>query len=530
MYRLMIVEDEPIVLEGMLKIIDFGDLGFDVVAACANGKIAYDSFYAAKPDVVITDICMEIMDGLEFIESVRSDNPDTKFIIVSGHQDFKFFKKALSLKVSDYILKPVTAKEFRELLTKTAKELDERKLLNAELDEKKKNSDGPFQLQKNFFLNELVSLKLDENEILVNLNKYNINFNKNSFQVLIFEMQDLPVASKLLSFESSGHLLRDIKFEIEKKSVSNKNVIPFINPQGRIIVIISDNKNEDLNSTSRDLSQRMFRRFGDDECAMISCFAGYFVDSLLDISRSYKSARKMNMSGVFSNPTGFYDANEILIKRKLKSYNHSYDMNEWIRNIIYGEKRAVSDLNYIIKKIISAGYLLSDYKTIAVEMSETLGRELDVINSNYVDPTINFETLTENEITQYLMDLTKTGIRQINKGNNGKEAYIADKAIQYIQDNYNDTNLGLQQICKYLNISVSYFSSVFKAHTNMTFVKYLNNFRTEKAKYFLEFSQKTISEISEMVGYIEPHYFGIVFKKYSGQTPKKYRVMVRKPI
>ena len=123
MYSLMLVEDEPIVLEGMLKIIDFEALGFKVVSACGNGVEALEAYHKYRPDVVVTDICMEIMDGLEFIEEVSKENNKTKFVIVSGHQDFKFFKKALSLKVTDYILKPVTAKEFRELLQKISEEL-----------------------------------------------------------------------------------------------------------------------------------------------------------------------------------------------------------------------------------------------------------------------------------------------------------------------------------------------------------------------------------------------------------------------
>ena len=526
----MIVEDEPIVLEGMLKIINFSDLGFEVVAACSNGKEAYENFYTTKPDVVITDICMEIMDGLEFIESVIHDSPDTKFIIISGHQDFKFFKMALNLRVSDYILKPVTAKEFRELLTKTAGELDARKLKNAEIEEKAKSSDEPLQLQKNFFLNEIVNLELAENEILANLDKYNIDLSNNSYQVLIFEMQDLPAANKLLNYSSSSHLLRDIKTEINKLAADYKNTVTFINPQGQVITIINNDNYEYIMNLTQMIAQSMFKRFGNNECTLINCYAGYYVDSLLNISRSYKSANKMNSYGVFSNETGFYDANIILVKRNEKSYNHSDDMNQWIRNIIYAETQAVIVLEDIIKSIKNAGYLLNDYRTIALKMTESLSKELDLTDTNYVNVDINLEAFSENEITYYLYDLTKTGIEKISQANNVKEVYIADKAIQFIQENFSDTHLGLQQICDYLNISVSYFSSIFKAHTEMTFIKYLNNYRTEKAKYFLEFSQKTISEISEMAGYIEPHYFGVVFKKYTGQTPRKYRAMMRKTI
>lgn len=529
MFRLMIVEDEPIVLEGMLKIINFNDLGFEVVCACSNGLEALDKYDEAKPDVVITDICMDIMDGLEFIENVIDRNLDTKFVVVSGHQDFKFFKKALSLKVSDYILKPVTAKEFRELLTKIAKELNERKQNKKKIEDITKSANETIELQKNIFLNELMNLKFGEKELLENLRKYNIDLNKKYLQVGIYKMQDLHNTRKKLGYSSSSLLLNDMYYQITNLTREYNNTLTFIDPKGSVIVLINDDSKDSIDSISKNISSKIYTKYMSDDSARINCYAGYYVQSIMDISESFDSANKLIINGVLNNNNGYYAANTILEKRNKKSYKYTHDMNEWIRNIVYGDKSAFSSIDKIMKKVKESEFLLSDYKTLAAKMMDTLSKEIENIGINKIKLDTNFERLSENEINEYLKEKTETCINIIKEMNHNKESYIANKAIAYIQNSFSDTDLDLHLICKHLNISVSYFSSIFKNNTNMTFVKYLNNFRIDKAKYYLEYSQKSISEISEMSGYVDPHYFGIVFKKHVSLTPKEYRRQKRRP-
>lgn len=200
MYSLMLVEDEPIVLEGMLKIIDFEAYGFEVVCSCSNGLEALEAYRKYKPDVVLTDICMEFMDGLEFIEEVSGEAGHTKFIIISGHQDFKFFKRALSLKVTDYILKPVTAREFRELLTRVASELDERKAGGA--DDGRHQFKEVLEVERNMFFNKLMHMKLSEDDIRTNLKAFNIELKNRLFQVAVYKMHDLGISASAHGVES----------------------------------------------------------------------------------------------------------------------------------------------------------------------------------------------------------------------------------------------------------------------------------------------------------------------------------------
>lgn len=519
MYRLMIVEDEPIVLEGMLKIINFEDFGFEVVSACSNGSEALKNFNKAKPDVVITDICMDLMDGLEFIERASQESSRVKFVVVSGHQDFKFVKKALSLKVLDYILKPVTAKEFKELLTKIAGELNKKKVSLNQFEEVQKSAE---ELDKNILFNKLINIKLSPKEIEFFFEKHNIELNKKYFRVLILKMDNMHYARNRLGYESSDSLLNDIYYKVAEFCSKYKNIVSFISPQGYVVVIVNEDELEHVSKISKEISEEMRTFFSTSDDDRISCFAGYDVDSKNKMTESFESAAKLIKSGVLKNDTDYYDSGIILKDRKQKLYDYRKDIEEWIVNIIYSDKKAFESVEKIHQNSKQANLLLSDYKKIASIMYDKIYKELSDAKLD-LSVDVNIELYSESETTNYLNNLTQKGFDEINKESVSRETYITNKALAYIHKNYDDFNLDLQAVCKHLDISISYFSQIFKKNMDMTFIKYVNNYRIEKAKHFLEHSQKRIGEVSEMVGYIDPHYFGIVFKKHVDTTPKKYR-------
>jgi len=355
----MIVEDEPIVLEGMLKIIEFEDLGFKVVSACTNGREALNKFDEAKPDVVITDICMDLMDGLEFIEKASEKNRSTKFVVVSGHQDFKFVKKALSLKVLDYILKPVTAKEFREILTKIAEELSKKNISLEQFEEMQKSTN---ELHKSIFLNELINLKFSKDEIKSYLQKYNIVFDKKYMRVLLFEMNNLDTTRISQGFDSINQLINDMHYKIVNYLNGSNSTVTFIASQGYVVVIANEDSKQEIDEFSLELSKYMYNYYTDEEFGVVNCYLGYDVEDIEDISLSYTSAAKLIKNGILKNDTGYYDANYILKKRKNRSYNYKEHIDEWIRNVMYCSKDAYVCLNEIANAAKGAGYLLSDYK------------------------------------------------------------------------------------------------------------------------------------------------------------------------
>lgn len=523
MYSLMLVEDEPIVLEGMLKIIDFEALGFKVVSACGNGVEALEAYRQYRPDVVVTDICMEIMDGLEFIEEVSKENNRTKFVIVSGHQDFKFFKKALSLKVTDYILKPVTAKEFRELLGRISEEL-------AETDtEGKGNQFQEFiEVEKNRFFNRFMHIKMDDDEVKSKMESFGIQETSGHYQIAIYRMMNMTKAAEVQGMGSADKLLNHMYLDIKGEVEASEDCYVFLEPQGNVVVIAKARNADNLNELFEGIHKKLSDHFRKDEHGSTECYIGLEVGTFIDLPKSYKSANRLNICGVLDNGTGIYIAEEILFNRASRKLDYEKEMDQWFRLMIFGDKKSEEVLESLFNKFMKASYLLTDLRRAAFRMQEFLTKELSNLGKTSLDLKFsNIDQLSEMEIKDKLREVTASLTESIGKNSTGKDSYIAQKAVSYIEDNYSDLNLDLTQVCNELSISVSYFSTVFKKHTAMTFVKYLNNYRIEKAKYFLEYSQDSITEISEQVGFVDPHYFGIVFKKYTQTTPKKYRMSLR---
>lgn len=536
MYRLMLVEDEPIVLEGMLKIIDFKALGFEVVCSCGNGLEAIEAYKIYKPEVVVTDICMEKMDGLEFIETVTSDEflsahealkeIKTKFVIISGHQDFTYFKRALSLKVTDYILKPVTSKEFSGLLSKISMELD----AFVEEGSSPLKSAEHIEVEKNMFFNKFMHLKMNKETVLERLKSFDVQMDKPYFQVAIFKIKGLMTASKENGFKHSEGLLNDLHKRVDVLSGRVNHRMAFVDPQGTIVLIVNETQKEMIEKVVRGISDQVRRYYEvkdrEGEIGVIDCYLGLVVEELMSVPNSFRSANRLNVCGVLKNQEAYYQSEDILFTRANRKYDYLEPMNEWIRAIIFSHDVCQDILSRMYKDFYEAGYLLTDFRVAATRMLDTLYQELMLISSDLVEEQPVFDHMDEVAIKTRLSGITNKLCAANRRSHVGVEDYVAKKAVEFIESHYKDSNLDLQQICKSLGVSVSYFSAAFKKYTSMTFVKYLNNYRIEKAKYCLEYSDSSISEVSEQVGYVDAHYFGIVFKKYTGLTPKKYRVSV----
>jgi len=522
MYSLMLVEDEPIVLEGMLKIIDFESLGFRVVSSCANGLEALEAYNKYKPDVVVTDICMEIMDGLEFIEEVSRVNNTTKFVIVSGHQDFKFFKRALSLKVTDYILKPVTAREFRELLLRISEELKQLKEDNFE----PINHFGAYvEVEKHLFFNQFMHVKMDKSEVDAKLEGFGITFSAPLFQVAMYKVKQLSQTAVALGYKSAHELLDQVGQDIKNCLSDEVGTLAFDDAQGCIILIANKDKQSDLEKVFAKVAELVREKYVVGSLGYVECYIGLEVTDVLELSKSFKSANRLNICGVLEKSDRIYQSEEILFARANNRLNYSNQMESWVQAMIFGDPKSHMILKELFEAFEKANYLLTDLQTTATRMQDYLEKELALLNSHLEELYIvNVDQMDEKSIKKALEEMTDQVLDHVGKSSAGKDGYIGLKAVAYVEGHYTDSNLDLSQVCQALNVSVSYFSVVFKKHTSMTFVKFLNSYRIEKAQYFLEYTKESISAVSEMVGFVEPHYFGIVFKKYAGTTPKKYRM------
>ncbi|MEG0440933.1 MAG: response regulator, partial [Oscillospiraceae bacterium] len=166
MYKILLVEDEPEVLNAMVSTLHWNDLGFETPVACAHGQAAIDAMEGGfVPHAVITDICMPFVDGVQLTSYIAEHFPATLVVMLTGYDDFSYAHKAIKLKVYDYVLKPITPNSLRELATKLCNELDDRRV---------KNTDEFDALARERFLTSLLTAQLDEKTICDGLRVHKI--------------------------------------------------------------------------------------------------------------------------------------------------------------------------------------------------------------------------------------------------------------------------------------------------------------------------------------------------------------------
>ena len=171
MYKLMVIDDEQIIREGIINAVISSKTGFEVAGQAANGKQALEVMPDLMPDLIITDICMPWLNGIDFIENAKSLNPDLKVLIVSGYDDFVYAQKALRLGVSDYILKPVQTEKLRSILNRVKEELDTRGNLLRDIDDLRKQVQINLPVIRERFFRELIAGEVKPAEMTQRLHK-----------------------------------------------------------------------------------------------------------------------------------------------------------------------------------------------------------------------------------------------------------------------------------------------------------------------------------------------------------------------
>ena len=173
-YKIMLVDDEEEVRTSIIRKIDWQDAGFEVIGDAENGKEALEKIEQNEPDVVLTDIRMPYMDGLEMAENIRQRYPSIKIVIFSGFDEFEYAKKAIKLNVIEYILKPVNVEELTAILKKIKKNLDEEIEQKRDVSLLRENYKRSLPILREQFLKDLVSRQMDEMTVAERLEQYDI--------------------------------------------------------------------------------------------------------------------------------------------------------------------------------------------------------------------------------------------------------------------------------------------------------------------------------------------------------------------
>jgi len=526
MYKIMLVDDEASMRNRMLTRIKWEEYGFQIVADAENGIDALEKFEQFVPDVLITDIKMPFMDGLELSQKILENYPLTKIIILTGFDDFEYAQKAINLNVIDYILKPITHDNTVKVLEKTRDKLDSEFQEKRDVNKLKEYFEKSYPLMRNHVLYQFVSGRILGKTAKERLEYYNIQVPKGPYRIGIIQQKKNSKSENIKTHETNRLMLYEsVNSIIEHRDFGTT----FIYDDSVIILFAygsdEDEENKKLESTIYEIDQYIdkFMAFS------INISIGHKYDTMDEISISYNQA----MSALDYTTNG--EDNEIAfiwdVEPDTKSTFLDLRKSDTIRALKTGSVEDVQDIiSRIFTDIEINNIREKDYKLYLLEYVFDIIKNANLLNVSVgeeysQDKVIAFmkDTSSLFELKNWTINLACSVTNEIIKQRDDKNVDYTQKAIKYINDNYTDPDLNINKLSHVLYISPTYFCAIFKKNTDSTFNKYLTDVRLEKAKELIEQTDKKNFEIASLIGFADANYFSYCFKKNVGISPSQYR-------
>lgn len=529
MYKVLIAEDEMLVRLGLKNSINWEKYDMTVAGDVSNGKAALDFYYENRPDVIITDIKMPVMDGMELISRIRETDDKAKFVILTCMGEFDLVKKAMSLGVSDYILKlTMTEEELDKILSKIRNELDEQKKLHEKDTPGISNVDAvKDKLMKDFIFYNIYSGQ----EFLNRIQSMGISLKPGNLALAVMEIDNYD-SVKAHFEDQKGYLIASALMNVIKEILDkNTSGVVFHEDGPRYVIIMNTNAACNGDAIPEDLSQQLDR--------IRESLKIYFNTSvsfgLSSIRSGFEPLREMYREAVsslnmrFHNGQGIYHIQDSLfvpkVREKCLSLLNFYDL------------LGIQDENYKIefeKKVHSLADNIPDQKDAVKDMMyqflHWITDSMRLSGDDIYGLLISYGARIRNaEIMDLVLESISefmTALKNLLKEKNILSTEIS-KALLYMKKNY-VKELSLQEVAEHVNLSPSYFSSIFKKELNVNFIEYLNDIRISNAKELLRNTSMKSYEIAEKVGFKESTYFSVLFKKATGTSPNKFRQIWQK--
>lgn len=523
-YKVLLVDDDYDVIQIIMKKINWEGLGFLVVGYANNGIKAFELVEELQPDVVMTDIKMPFMDGMELSNRIKAEYPATKILFFTGFDEFEYAKGAVRLEVEEYILKPVNSVELTEVFTRLKIKLDQEisEKRNVEILQKYYMESLPL-LQANFY-SSLIAGRIREDEIPKYLSDYQLSFSESFFCCLIIHTSSSQVPDNMNPLLLSTSVHKQAKERLVEKW-SAKCFMYLGNT-----ILITQLKTENEVSELTDDCDRFCKYCRTIIGAVVTIGIGKVCDSILALSQSYNSAREAVSYRVIYGASKAINMKEVVSQPAQAKVNDA-ELSDLFKMIRLGsEEDVVKAVDRYLAHTSFPNKSLQQYHIDMMELISTLYRfaiNNDILADDFLgdirklySSLLDFEATT---LQNWLIDCCLSFRKKLIQARSSSRQSFVSKAKEYVSQNYADTELSLDHICEILGVSNSYFSSIFKKETGNSFISYLTDYRMDRASCQLVETNEKSYIIAKNVGYADPNYFSYVFKRRFGVSPSKYR-------
>ena len=535
MIKVFLVEDEVVMRNGIKNNIPWEKEGLLFAGEASDGELAYPMIKKVQPDILITDIRMPFMDGLELAELVKKEFPKIKIIILSGYNEFDYAKQAIHIGVTDYLLKPITASKLLEAVKKVAdvieKEQEEEGMLERYRLEMAENT----ALDRQRLFKDLVTSRINFKEALGRGEELGMDLSASFYQLMLFKL--IPSGPSTTWYNT----VVSCQEAIEEHMGGREHILMFDRGDEGWAFILTGESERDVERRTKACAHRLKELVGPYKDIQYFGSIGGCVNRLGDLQISYGQAGRAFASRFFSEMNQvvsysqmeqiFSAAGEIIdihsvdgskVNRKTLENFLKQGTAEEARSFVDEYFQNVGEKNY--HSFMFRQYIIMDCYLCVRTFLEELGTDMQSLSPevSHMDEALK-ESHSIEPLKERLIRLFEEAMALRDGQTASKYSQVLEEARQFIRGNFAKEDISLNVVAAKVNISPSYFSSIFSQEMGITFVEYLTGVRMERAKELLMCSGLKTSEIGYEVGYKDAHYFGYLFKKTVGCTPKEYR-------
>lgn len=547
-FTVVIADDEAVVREGVRDRIPWADLGYALVSDCEDGQRALEAVNRLRPDLLITDIRMPFLNGLELARRVAAESPQTRVLLLTGHDEFEYAHEAVRLHVADFLLKPISSRELQAVLTRVHAELVAARTQREAERELRAQWEASIPLLRERVLNDVVQGSRPLNERLTRLEEVGISLAPGRVRTVLVsldadETEAPPIARPFVPL-AVGNMAR--------AEVGDAPQVYHFGRGEALHAMLILGPDDDLFARLDRLRRRCAAELG----APVTIGVGHAYGRLQDLPRSLREAERALMQrflgdgnrvivageaadepvarseapfGTESAPQSTAAARDEASIRDELNTAESESVAIALRNGDGAAARAAVDA-----QIEACRRRRAPVERCILALQRELARVLDAADDLDVPLTV-LTAGTENPfaviarlgsldaIGRWLHEVVARFVTHLETRHADQMEQRIRAAQAYVREHFDDPDLSLTEVCNELSVSVSHFSSRFKQRTGQSFVEYLTSVRIGRARELIATGAGKSYEVAARVGFRDPNYFSSTFKKVTGMTPTQFR-------
>lgn len=534
MLKIIIVEDEELLRDGLTTCVNWGKLGFELAGDAPDGVEALKLIERVHPDVVITDIKMPHMDGIELSEHIKLKYPEIRIIIISGYDEFEYARRALKAGVYEYILKPVNMAQLHSVMKAAAESLLAEREKQREITRLKDISrQGVGTLRQTLF-SRILLRKQTPKEAEDIVEKIEEHVKGKYYAVGILEQQNFPIVSidcdylEIIEMDGEFEQMVSKRMEAYRKTEAGEHVDILRSNNCERVFCIVHNSVQEVKEMIEEIQALFDVR--QDDMEHLQLVFGKVAKELTGLYKSYLNAREICEKHFMENWGQILHTDG---KSSSTLQYMNYDAQSLFFEVQSGTKEGIEHCLEEFHERLTKENIISYMQIVMIvsnvffeliKLPEEVGGNIKEIIG---DPMEYYHRIIEKRKRREMIGEIGKVCMLIHEYfvsvSGAKMQGVLKRISEYIETHYMEEDLAMKDVADYAYISVSYLSLILKKETGKTFIEYLTEVRIEKAKYYLIHTNLKNYEVANACGYSTPAYFSTVFKGLCGMSPSTFR-------